>query len=138
MSIIHNTASIGWLLVALDRKRNRLGFLLRCLTGSGTPGVMRPSLFRKFTDLLDQIAVEREKELRIMHRIEAVEQQHRYLRAHHQLEQIARAHEKEEPASDYSKEYPGRPKRDWLWFCVLWYLFARRTINQKKQSLTVD
>ena len=137
MHIASDYDRAGWLTEALNHKGNRIAFLLRRLAGLGAPNSMPPALFNKFRILLDQIAIERENEVRILNRIEAVEQQHRYRLANHQLEQAALAHNDNRYDGDLG-EHPDRPQLGLLGFLVLWYLFMRDAINQKKQGLTVD
>src|ERR1700722_5984226 len=82
----NDTSRLTWLLAALAAQRDKLANLLCRLTGLGTPGAMNPSIFGKFLRLLEQVAAEREKEMRILDRIENVEKLHRYRREHHQLQ----------------------------------------------------
>jgi hypothetical protein len=104
----------------------------------GAPGAMNPTIFGKFLRMLDQIAAEREKEIRILNQIEAVEEQHRLCRKHNQLEQGIPQPENKPGLPPAEEEEAEPPKTGLLWLAAIWYLFGGGLINQKKQGLTAD
>jgi len=131
---------LAWLMVTLADKRARVAGLLRRLSGMGPAGAVAPKLFGKFLDLLDEVAAATSEETGILSRIEAIEQKHRFMRAHKKLK-IAAPRLVMLPAALMPAKAKRSPLELWL-FLILWYLvlrpLPRLKINQKKQGLTVD
>ena len=86
MSTFKYAGRLGWLTSVLGDKKARIANLWGEIAGLGPPGLMKPSIFRKFLALLAQVAQEEEKEIDFINHIEAVELEHRFKREHHQLE----------------------------------------------------
>lgn len=108
----------------------------------GTPGAIKPSVFRKFLDMMDQVATAKEKENEIISRIQAVEAKHRFQRKHKALKHASPQPHDDLQAlltADDELAYQRTPKW-WLWLLVLWGLLSmpRPKINQKRQNYTAD
>jgi len=137
------SSRIAWLSATLGAQHARLVALLQRMRGFGAPDRLSPSMFRKFLDVLDQVAVAKEKEGEIISRIQAVEAKHRFQRKHKTLKHAAVT---SFPANDWDKEFDDRDMKDehlpkWLvWAFILWAFLSikRPKINQKQQSLTAD
>lgn len=97
--------------------------------GLGKTESLKPSMFRRFTQWLDQIVRLRRKEQKIINEIEAIEEKHRLLREAKRLrkaESVKAVEAKIEPQPEEPK-----PRRSfWLWLL----LFAMMQSSQKKQD----
>jgi hypothetical protein len=138
-AIAKQSSRLAWLAAVLSDQHHRLVGLLQRLSGLGQPGAMKPSVFRKFLGLLDQVSAAKEKENSIISRIEAMEAKHRFRR---QRKQLKCANDEPRPQKDQSLglecELSGERPHRWLWWVAVLILISQRGINQKKQSLTVD
>jgi hypothetical protein len=122
----------------LANNRNRILGLLQRLTGLGPAGSLQPpALFAKFTHWLGEVAAAKDEEMSLMTRIENIEREHRFMRLAKRLKHAAPRQE-----TAYDHPYCNDNKRGFLrgslLLILLWYLFMRQKINQKKQGLTVD
>jgi len=138
-----SSSRIAWLSAALGAQHARLVTLLQRLRGMGTPDKMKPTMFRKFINVLEQVAVAKERETEIISRIQAIEAKHRFQRKRKALKH---AHLTPEPANDWDKEFGDRDAEQdhlpkWVvWTLILWAFLSmsRPRINQKQQNLTAD
>jgi hypothetical protein len=138
MSFYAESSRLAWLMAALGGHRDRIAGLLCRLRGIGAREAMNPSLFKKFLHMLDQVAFAREKEVRILNQIEAIEEKHRFRREHHQLESAADEPKETLQLEEAEKSMAEHPRQKLLWLLAFWHLFMRNAINQKKQGLTAD
>jgi hypothetical protein len=129
---------LAWLAAALGGQRNRIIDLIRRMTSLGSPGGMNPRIFGKFLRLLDQVASARDREIGILDRIEAIEEQHRFCRKNHMLEHIQSDPRKNPEPDGQDEAETEQPNNSLLLFLVVWAAFFHHAINQKKQGLTVD
>jgi hypothetical protein len=141
MTMPHKDSSrLSWLAAALSEQRHRLVGLLQRLSGFGAPGAMKPSLFRKFLNMLDQISVVKERESEIISRIENIEAKHRFQRKRKGLKYAAAESkpQKGQNSTFECEEECERPHNGWLWILALLAFMSRGGINHKKHDLTVD
>ena len=140
MSALANENSrVAWLMARLANRRNHLIDLVRRLTGMGSPGAMKPSLFAKFTRMLEDVAASAREEMSLLKQIEDIEQKHRFLRKHKRLK--CAVPKSKIPANANCEEAKHEPKSGFmrlLWLIILWYLFMRQKVNYKNQKLTAD
>ena len=137
MSMHRESGNIGWLQSLIGDKKSRIANLLGEIAALGSPGSMKPSIFRKFLELLSQVAREQESENDLITRIEDVERQHRFRRDHNQLEHA-------NPDLEFIPEdevmLEGGKKRKHpkglRWFFDLWNKPEGPNNLQKKQDLT--
>lgn len=101
MSFPHASRQPGWLQALIRDKGSRVKDLLNEIAALGVPGLMKPSIFRKFLDLLSQLATERDKEHALLSRVEAMEERHHFFRDHHKLE---KADPSFEPKPDFGDD----------------------------------
>jgi hypothetical protein len=132
---------IGWLSVILGGNRARLTDLLRRLRGVAASAGASLGLHKKFIHLLEQIQVEREKELDLIDEIEAVEKQHELRRKNKLLRQVSREGKCEaeqaglRPRSK-ALEAEKEPSRTPAWKIIaLFLLFSNFGKNNKNQQL---
>lgn len=97
----------GWFASVLADKKTRIAHLFAEIAGLGSPSSMKPRIFRRFLDLLAQIASEEEKEIDFINHIEAVELKHRFRRDHNQLEHADLAN-LPQPEAGYESTAAGR------------------------------
>jgi hypothetical protein len=138
MSLAKESGRLAWLGAALTQQRRKIGKLINRMSSMGPSGALKPSVFSKFLGLLEQVAIEQKEEIRLLSQIETIEQKHRFLRKDKKLRRARPA-----VASSIARwhDYPGvkKPSNGGLWwYIIVWYLFSRQKINQKKQALTVD
>jgi hypothetical protein len=100
----HASGKSGWFASLLADKRSRIAHLFGEIAGLGAPADMKPSVFKRFLELLAQIAHEEERETDVLLEIEAVELKHRFRREHHQLE---RANPDFEPGPEGERDAAG-------------------------------
>lgn len=128
IAITKETKRFGWLAVALVDQRGRIASLLQRLKGFGEPGIMEPPLFQKFLRMLEQVAVEKDRETEIIRRIQAVEARHSSSRKSRKLK---RAAPKPKPGKNREPEFVSeqqceRSRHGWLWIFALLYLTSPR------------
>ncbi len=167
MSIKADRNRIDWLSASLSTQKQRVVNLLRRVADLGIVQAMKPALFGKFIKLMDQVAVIRDEEMRILNEIEAIENKHRFQRKtgrlHHPKPKAAfnDNYEREKECDDeWDRDYeknadiddglpngmyaygngavPNRPKHTLLWFVAFWYLMTRGGLSNKSQKLTAD
>jgi hypothetical protein len=136
MSLAKQSGRLAWLGAALSEQRRKIGRLLVRMTSLGPREAMKPAVFSKFLSMLEQVAVAQDEEIKLLSQIEAIEQKHRFMR---KGKKLRRAQPRKAPLPDW-KDYPGakRPAMSLWWLIILWYLFMRQKINQKKQALTAN
>jgi hypothetical protein len=122
---------LAWLASQLSEQRAALSQLIRSLKGFGPRANMKPSHFRKFVLLLNQVAFEKEKEAELICRIEAVEQKHRFARKHPMLRKRAERRLRLMPQPCMDQPKAKRPGLEWIWIFVLWRIFSGRHIAHK-------
>lgn len=121
----HNTAQRGWLHALLGEKRSRVAEILSEIAAMGMPGFLKPAAFRRFLELLSQLSYEKNREARVIDRIEAMESHHHRLRKMHRLEHANPANEPQPPRHDDDVVDESGEKRSWKhngmmrWFRVL-------------------
>ena len=127
----------AWLMARLANNRNRILGLLQRLTGLGPPGSLTPALFAKFTHWLGEVAAATNEEMSLMTRIENIEQKHRFMRL---SDKLKRANPRNPAAIEqsYCPDNAGSFLKRPILLILVWYVFMKRKINQKKQGLTVD
>lgn len=97
---------------------------------------VKPSLSRKLMDLIDQIAVFRNKELEIISEINAIEQKHRFLREHKKLK---KPNLHQNYAYFSKKHHSPKARRSRFWMVVFWlWLLSDDNNNNKKQKLSLS
>lgn len=115
---------LAWLTAALSGHRERLSKLLRRMTGAGVPGAMTPSAFTKFLHMLDQVAVERDKEMHLIDEIEQIEKKHHSRLKDHRLETVHTGKTAPETAPEPEPEAE-KSGLDLLGLAALWHFFVR-------------
>lgn len=138
MAVCKDSWRLEWLIAAWAEQRRRAALLLGRITDLGPLQAMTPAVMRKFLRLMDQVDEAKQKEIKIISSIDAIEEQHRFRRLHKQLRQACAPGDKPKVVSTMTPEESERPQRRWLWVLFLWYLLMRKQINQKNHSLTVD
>lgn len=76
---------IGWLSASLSTQTHKIRQLLGRIADLGVAQAMKPAMFSKFLNLMDQVAAAKDEEIRILSSIEAVEQKHRFRRKNGKL-----------------------------------------------------
>lgn len=121
-----NVSYFSRLSAALAGQKNALADLLHRLVGMGPTDGMKGSVFRKFLRTLEQISFEKEKELELIHRIEAVETRHRIQRKHKKLKRAAHHRAKKKVSQNkpiFSEPEAERSGAGWLgiaaYICLL-------------------
>jgi len=130
MSMSKQSGRLGWLYAALCRQYSRIDGLLRRLSGIA-PDPNKPGLFRKFACLLQQVAIEKDEQDRLIREIETVEQQHGLLRQGKKLK-IAGP----KPSDSKDELEDEGLIHNWRWLLIFWFLFFRRNGRLKNQGLT--
>jgi len=134
-SAANQTSRLSWLSTSLANKRDKILGLLSRLTGLSSSDRDNPSIFRKFADMLEEVATAQEEEKSLIARIDAVEQRHLSLRKGRKLK-LARP--LASSAHLAAEEQPEPPRRGILWLVVVWYMFFRERMGQKGQDFTID
>ncbi len=134
-SAANQTSRLSWLSASLANKRDKILDLLSRLTGFGSGGRDDPSIFRKFADMLEEVATAKEEEQCLIARIDAVEQKHLSLRKSRKLKL---AKPLTAAARLAAEEQPEPPRRGILWLVVVWYMFFRDRMDRKGQDFTID
>ncbi len=113
---------LAWLCAGLEARRNDIARIVRLLASIGAYAATSFAVHKKFLNLMDQIAEEKEKETNILHEIETVEKHHEEMKRQRRLRRadpdlIAsesfRLMEAEEEA----------PRRSGFWGLVILFLF---------------
>jgi hypothetical protein len=86
VSLHHLSRKSGWFASVLGEKRSRIAHLLGQIAGLGLPGMLKPKKFKKFLELMAQVAEEQDKEHDFIASIEAMEHRHSLRRDANQLE----------------------------------------------------
>jgi hypothetical protein len=137
MNHIQASDRAGWLGIALAAQRDTLSKILFRLKEIGVRAGTSLGLHRKFMQLMEQIAYDRQKELDLINEIESVEKHHLEMKQNNKLR---RAGDKPVQTTAFTKKQEDKePKRASLLTIlgILW-LFSAKPINHKKQELTVD
>ena len=138
MNKLQISGRINWLSLTLVARRNNIAALLSRLVGIGTRIGASLGLQKKFIRLLEQVAVEREKELDLLHKIESMEKRHESLRRHGQLRMATSPRMQTfAPSSDETPEPPPSQINLWKLFGLI-YLLSHAGGKHKNQELTVD
>ena len=124
---------LSQLMSSWGRKTRKIARLNARLVRLGSSGALKPSLYRKFTKLIDQLAFFRNKENNILSKINAVERHHRLLRQQKKLKRAA-------PKPIAYKRNGSRSRRkekNYFWLTILWLLLLapRPKKNHKKAGL---
>ncbi|MDE2030384.1 MAG: hypothetical protein KGI97_07465 [Alphaproteobacteria bacterium] len=130
---------MSWLGETLAVQRNNIQKILLRLKDIGMRAGANMALHRKFLNLLEQVAEDRNKELGILNDIEDMEKRHALMRKRKLLRRAGDA-PLPQPANDLAPEpEEEKPERSGLLkWVVLWMLFANKDQSLKKQSLTMD
>jgi hypothetical protein len=131
------SSRLAWLSSALAVQRNNIATVLLRLKCIGMRASTSFALHRKFINLLEQVATDKEKELGIINEIEAVEKHHQLMK---QLKLLRRAEPEGAPRTtrlpEPAREKPQRRSLTKIFWIL--YLLSLNKINNKKQSLTVN
>ena len=115
---------LNWISSALDAQKGKIGRLLLRLKDVGLRAGTGFALHKKFVRLLQQVAIDQEKELDILNEIEAVERRHEELRKKKLLRAFNPDAPRDAPALMTETPEP-KPKRSSLWLLVgLWAVFS--------------
>jgi len=126
---------LGWLSLTLAEQRNNISKILSRLKDIGVRAGTSLGLHKKFMGFLEQVAVEQEKELGLLHEIEAVEKQHQNMRKRNLLRHADAKPKPVFPAEENEPKAP--PSGIWKLFGLL-YMFSQTPVKHKSQELTVD
>src|SRR5690242_17830814 len=126
-----DTRRVSWLAEQLGTQRTTLAGFLRSLSSLGVPGNMKPSRFRKFILLLNQVATEKEKATALISEIEAIEQQHRFAKKQHRLRHTSDIKPQPAPQPFEAKREAERPFMELFELWVFWRFFLNRNFSQK-------
>ena len=139
---LKESSQLSWLKAKLAYKRNSIADLLRSLSGLGSMRALKPVLFGKFVQILDEVATAKTAENGLLARIETIERKHKHLRKNKGLK-LAKSR-RYAPAigttalvDDMTDKAP-KPSRRLIGWIMVWYILTRGKRNQKKQDLTVD
>jgi predicted DNA-binding ribbon-helix-helix protein len=127
---------LGWLYVTLAAQRNNLTKILLRLRGIGASAGSSVALHRKFMGFLEQVANDREKELKILNEIDEVERQHENLRERRLLRTADSDLRPTETLDLAADELPERKNIRTVFGLLV--LISSLRIKHKKQGLTVD
>ena len=138
-SIASRSSEIAWLSARLANRRNNILDLVQRLSSFGPAAGQNPAIYGKFLRMLDDVAASMHEEVGLIGRIEDIEQRHRLRRTNKQLKQaVPPAKTAVATCLEERKPEPRRPFLTLFDLIILWYLFARKKINHKKQDLTAD
>ncbi|MFA5040343.1 MAG: hypothetical protein WC464_01745 [Bdellovibrionales bacterium] len=133
MGIKQQTEHLNWLSATLAAQRNNLSDLLARLRGVAFKVGDSLSIHKKFVKFIDQVAIEREKELDILYEIETVEKQHLALKKLKRLRHADVAAENKRQRNkkllldeDADKKDPERVSLVEL-FLLYWFFFSHPT-----------
>jgi|GEM_PF-1614630 len=118
---------------SLSSKQRKIGRINNRIGSMGKISGMRPSVFRKFMKYMQQLATLRQKERRIIGRIDSIEQKHRRMRKAHSLKAAHSKRYREEMrqmAVRKAKRNYGR----WWWVFVLFLLLSSSKSSFKPRS----
>lgn len=142
MSAFQETSRLARLAALLAEKRGRITDLLRRIAELGNPDATKPAIFSKFLRLLEEVAGERGEEVDLMHRIEEVEEKHRFHRAHNRLERAHPGHLPKPDESAFENESDGSKEIKYskgLWhFLAFWRDRSETSTSHKKQDVSLD
>lgn len=127
-----NTIRHSWLTSLLREQSDRVRKLVRSIAGLGRQSTLEPSLFHRFMKTLEQIALAKDEEEKLIWQIDSVEEEHRRNRTRKVLREAA-----PEPVLSTTDPLPepmAEPKRDstniWWWLLFL-DLVSRPKVNHK-------
>lgn len=126
----------GWLGLLLTNQKNNLAELLLRLRDVGLRAGSSLAVHRKFLKMLEQVEIERERELGLLHEIEEVEKKHAEMR---RLRKLRTADANTPAPKDVEpQEFTPKPVATgdrgwglWVWFVILWWFMSRmrRALN---------
>lgn len=137
MAVYKDSSRLEWLVAAWTEQRLRVSKILGRITDLGALQAMTPAVLHKFLRLMDQVGEAKQKEIKIISNIDAIEEQHRFRRTHNQLKHAGPKAQSPNSELDLNEECE-QPKRQLMWLLAFWYLFMRKKNNQNKQDLTPD
>jgi hypothetical protein len=123
--------------LSLAACRNDLVQLLLRLRGIGLRAGTSPKLHRKFMRLMEQISMDREREIHFLCEIEEMEKLHKNMKRHNRLRRARQAPPTSlPPIPEEAVSLPQMRENPGLlgWLAVL----TTHRINHKNQDLTVD
>jgi hypothetical protein len=127
---------LSWLGLSLAAQRNNLAKTLCCLKGIGARAGTSLFLRKSFTRFLEQVAIDKQKELDLLNEIDAVEKQHDHLR---QRKLLRRAQTDLPPRPQPPENVENPPARDSkggiLGLIAFFYVFS---LTPKKRDLTAN
>lgn len=126
---------LSWLYQGMEARRNDIARLLRRAAGVCAFIATNFSVHKKFLELMDQVAEEKEKEYEILHEIETVEKHHEEMKLGNRLRQAdpSLAAKKKAPNAVYVEEE--KPKRsNFLKFLFLLFFFSSGDQGPKPKS----
>lgn len=115
----------SWLGRALANKRLEIAELLGKLRGIGAQNTSHTEKLQNLATILDQISDEKDKEEKIIRRIESIEEEHRQRRVNHTLDEIKPTPEMLNAHAAEDIEQQPKPRNGLLWLMALLALFGR-------------
>lgn len=130
-------STLAWFRAALSERKSRIMRLMQRIGDAGFVRALNPAIFLKLTNMLNDVAAEKDQEMRILGEIEAIEQKHRFRRVNGGLRHADDA-EPETAAAKYdcAADVEERPKRGLAWLFALLFLISSGRRNDKNQDLT--
>lgn len=120
---------VGWLGLLLTNQRNNMARLMVRLRDVGLRAGGSVAIHRKFLKMLEQVEFERERELGLIHEIEAVEKKHAELRRMRRLKAAdTTPQQTNKQVNDFDARPTAEPDRKlglWVWLALWWWMMTR-------------
>jgi hypothetical protein len=147
---------VAWLSARLGTHTHRIMSLLGRLGDLGVIQMLKPALFQKFLNLMEQISAEKDKESDVISEIEAIERKHRNFRKEGRLQYSDRSHKapmykcgddahshdeeghylaRSDLSDDLCDQSAKRNAYGWLWFLLFWMQPAKSKNNNQTDQL---
>lgn len=126
-----DTRRLSWLKASLNNTRDDLLFMVRALSILGTPGAMKPSLYRRFLVTVDQIIEAKEIEKKLFTQIETIENRHKIARRQKRLHEIKADNQNTKAIEIAPMNVAKRPELSIWWLLALWYLLSGQKFQHK-------
>ena len=131
MPVFKDSELLTRLTHALGEKKDKLAKLMRSLTGIGHSENMKPSVFRRFLMTMEHIAEVKDDETKIIHQIDAIEEEHRKRRQFHLLRNAAPPAPQPAPETLAAVPESKRPDNSFWWLLAFWYMLTPKKENNK-------
>lgn len=156
MAAQQESSRVAWLSARLGTHTHRIMSLLGRLGDLGVMQMLKPALFQKFLNLMEQIAAEKDKESDVISEIEAIERKHRTFRKEGRLQYSDRSHKapvydcedgahflneedhylaRSDVKDDLGDQNAKRNAYGWLWFLLFWMQPANSKNNNQTDQL---